>query len=246
MKKRITRRRKTTKSAGVSKKVKQYVKKLTKTPNRLMVRDEIVTERTVTVGQIYYMDSFMVYNNNTMGQYLALLKAQSVGVKVKYLIYSNSTTTPLVVRFLVLECLRGGDYSNYKQTIAGVNLSSQSDELFEQGVNSTNIDNDLAFSATGSAQNILARINKENYKVHRDFSINLGTSSSDRANFSQGSLWIPFKRVITYDAPAGADSDPINTKMIVLAIPIEVPQDQAVPPTQQIEISAVASWYFRA
>lgn len=241
MKKKIMRR-KTSKKTAVSKKVKQYVKRLTKTPNRAYQQDETVTEQAVTVGQMFFMDSFMRFQPNVP---IGNQKWQSSGLKIKYLIYSLSTTTPLACRFLVLECLRGGDYINYKQTTPGANISTQSSELFEIGINSGVVEQDVAFTTNGSARNILARINKDNYKVHRDFTVNLGTSASDRANFSQGTLWVPFKRMITYD---GYDTDnfPVNTKLILLAIPIEVPQDPAVPPTQQVEISAVASWYFRA
>jgi len=247
MKKKIMRR-KPAKKSGVSKKVKQYVKRLTKTPNRQYIMEETVVEKTVTVGQLYFMDAFMQYNSafNTAGYQ----KCQSSGLKVKYLIYSNSTTTPLAVRMLILESLRGGDYSDYKSTSPSANLSTAAPELFEEGLNSTssNFDTDIAFNTNGTARNILARINRDNYKVHRDFTINLGTSAADRANFSQGTLWIPFKRMVTFDSINGGatELDPVNTKLVFLAIPVEVPQDQGTPPTQQIEISAVASWYYRA
>lgn len=240
-------RRKPTKKSGVSKKVKQYVKKLTKTANRQYIMDQTVNERVVTCGQIFYMDEFMYYNSafNTQGYN----KCQSSGMKLKYLILNNSATTPIAVRCLVLECLRGGDYSDYKSTIVSTNLSSASTELYEQGLTTTssNWDSDLPFDANGSSRNVLARINRNAYKVHRDFTINLGTSASDRANFSQGTLWVPFKKIVKFDGIQGGltEQDPANTKLIFLAIPIEVPQD-VIPPTQQIEVSAVASWYYRA
>lgn len=245
MRKKIIRRKTPKKNTGVSKKVKQYVKRLTKTPNRPMVADELVVEKLVTVGQLYYSDAFMNYstipNRDTR-------RCQSSGVKIKYIVLSQSTTTPLLVRFLVLECLRGGDYSDYKSTIVSANLSSSAPELFEDGVNTGFLDIDIAFSTTSNASNMLRRINKENYKVHRDFTVNLGTSAADRANFSQGTLWVPFKRLVTYDTIDGGatELDPVNTKLVLLAIPHEVPQDPAVPPTQQVEISTCASWYFRA
>lgn len=237
-------RRKPAKKGGVSKKVKQYVKRLTKTPNRPYEQDSTVYEKVVTTGQMFFMDD--MFRNNTFFTD-NVLRAQSSGLKLKYLVYNNSATTGVCIRFLVLETLRGGDYSNYKQTSPSANISTQSDELFEQGGSGSNMDIDVAFTTNSSASNILLRINRDNYKVHRDFTLNLGTSSADRANFAQGTVWIPFKRLITYDNIAtGSNTDPVNTKLIVLGIPVEVPQDPATPPTQQVEISAVATWYFRA
>lgn len=240
-------RRRPVKKSGVSKKVKQYVKKLTKTANRQYTCTQNVNERLVTCGQIFYMDEFMNYTTafNTQG----ISRCQSSGMKIKYLVLNNSATTPIAVRCLILECLRGGDYDDYKSTIVSANLSSASNELFEQGYGAglSNFDNDLPFDANGTTRNILARINHNAYKVHRDFTINLGTSANDRANFSQGTLWVPFKKIVKYDGIQGGltETDPANTKLIFLAIPVEVPQD-VVPPTQQIEVSAVATWYFRA
>lgn len=246
MKKKIIRRKAPKKNTGVSKKVKEYVKRIAKTPGRPMVCDDIVAERTVTVGQMYFQDAFM---NATTNQ-IPLNDSRSLhssGLKIKYIVYSNSTTTPLLVRFLVLETLKGGGYSDYKATTPSANISTAATELFESGVDTGSaIGIDVAFNTSSNSSNMLRRINKNNYKVHRDFTLNLGTSAADRANFSQGTLWVPFKRIVKYDdSGSSSEIDPVNTKLVLLAIPHEVPQDPAVPPTQQVEISSCVSWYYR-
>lgn len=235
------KRRMTRKSGGVSKKVKQYVKAATRTPGRLIVKDQTVLEKLTSTAQIFYMDQFMNWSSNFYDK-LGVLKVQSLGLKLKYVIHNNSTTIPVVVRLLVLECLGGGDYTNYKSTIIDSNLASASTQLFERGIDGSNLDNDIAFAA-GSAGNIVRRINKEQYKVHRDLTLNLGTSPSDRANYTQGSIWIPFKRMITWNAPDSAILEPLNTKLVVLALPVEVPFDTS---DQLVEITANAAWFFRA
>nr|WPR18753.1 MAG: hypothetical protein [Crogonang virus 119] len=238
-------KRRAPKRAGVSKKIKDYVKSKTIVPQRSMIFDSIASERLVFCQQnMFFADNFFdqtasITNANN-------LKFQSQGLKIKYVIHNNSTTVPIICRFLVLETLRGGSETDYKASLLSANISGSSIKMFEEGTEFTNVNRDLDWPLTNN-NSLFTRINKEKYRVHRDFNINLGTSPADKSNFATKTLWVPFKRMIQYEStqPSGVQIFPISKRLIVLVLPVEAPADQAVPSTQNVDISMNVSWYYK-
>lgn len=242
-KKMTPRRRRTTK--GVPKKIKTYVKREVKKPRNLYYLDNEIIEAPVNAGEMLFEDrtfNHQTFISNTLGED----KVLSSGVKFQYYIYNTSTTTTMFARVLVLEILAGQGYTNYKATTAGSNIAATSTELFETGISSSTQTNnvDRATNAT-THRNMYYRINKEAYKVHKDFIVKLGTSTDDARDCVRGSLWIPFKRIVSYDRSGGGYAIK-NNNLIFCVIPGEAPLDPALPPNQDLECSVYTTWYFRA
>lgn len=240
-------KRNATKRGGVSKKIKDYVKSKTIVPQRKFINDSIASERLVFCQQnMFFADSFF-FQTASMGN-AGSLRFQSLGLKIKYIIHNNSTTVPIICRFLVLETLRGGGDNDYKATILSPNISGSSLNMFETGTESgTEVNRDFNWPLLSGNNNALfERINKEKYRVHRDFNVNLGTSPADKSNFATKTLWVPFKRVIQYeDSVFSGETQPISKRLVVLVLPVEAPADQAVPSTQNVDISMNVSWFYK-
>jgi len=125
-------KRNTTKRGGVSKKIKDYVKSKTIVSQRKFIADSIASERLVFCQQnMFFADSF--FNQTPSMGNAGSLRFQSLGLKIKYIIHNNSTTVPIICRFLVLETLRGGSDIDYKATILSPNISGSSLSMFEIG-----------------------------------------------------------------------------------------------------------------
>lgn len=216
----------------VSPAVKQYVKKVT---NGLVKRtsDELVTESSVNTLTLFYMDGFMTssrqWANRTPDQ-----KVYSRGLKIRYVLHSNSTTVPMSVRCMVIVNHRGqSEFGSYR---SGSNIFERADWN-----NSSVID--ANYSISGTTQDIVGRLNNEHYTALRDFTVTLGTSAGDAKNVRSGSLWIPYRKALSYDiASLTSFVFPERDNLAFIILPRESPNDPSTG--QTLEVTASATWYY--
>jgi len=216
----------------VSPAVKQYVKKVTNT-NVKRTSDEIVTESSVGTLSLFYMDRFqeasLQWKNRTSD-----MKVYSSGLKIRYLMHNNSTSTPLSVRVLVIVNHRGqSEFGSYR---SGTNI-------FERAQTSNTSAVDTNYSISGTTLDVCSRLNNEHYTALRDFVITLGTATGDGKNVRTGSLWVPYRKKLSYDLATDTSQPfPERDNLAFIVIPRESPNDASTG--QTLEVTANATWYY--
>lgn len=221
-----TMRRKST--PKVSKAVKSYVKKATDKKEVRAISDSYAVESSVGTLSIWYMDQFMLPFGGLPAH---VDKVKSFGLKVKYVLHSNSTDTPLTVRMLVLENYRGRCNTDYR---TGTKLF----EYFDHSTSPVNDNLDI----NGTTANLCWRINDDSYKVHYDKNIQLGISNDGSGGRNRhGTVWIPYKKILKYERSLSS-ALPEQSNLVVLFLPIETPNDTTTG--RFLEVTAVGSWYY--
>lgn len=215
------------KKPKVSKAIKTFVKKAVLKKGQNLANDVEVLESLVSTASVFFQDEHM---NTTgwIGIPAGLDRFMSFGVQFKYVLHNNSTSIPIICRCLVLINKRGqSDFGSYRS----------GSQLFEKKVGSSETNQ----SITGNLYDIVRRVENENYTVLRDFNINLGTATGDGKNTAHGKIWIPYKKMITYTDLG--NRFPVKDNVVLLFLPRESPNDQAIP--SQIEITSHATWFFK-
>jgi len=228
MKNKPTTTRRTKKTAGVSDKIKTYVKKAVAKKGENFIVDTKALETLTNTASLFFQDDFMA-SSSLSGIPQGYDKFASFGVMFKYVLHNNSDTIPKIVRLLVLVNKRGqSSFGGYRSG----NL------IFEDKLGSSE---GLA-SITGNLSDICSRIDPEHYTVLRDFTVNLGTSSQDGAKTKYGKIFVPWKKTVIYgDRPNS--SFPVKDNLVFLVMPREGPNDQGIP--SQIEVTSQATWWFK-
>lgn len=216
------RRRRTT--PKVSNAVKKYVSnKISKKALTRSVTDSWAVESSVGTLSIWFADDFMALPNVLS----RVERLYSYGLRVNYVLHSNSTDTPIMVRMLVIQNYMGRSNGDYKTGT----------ELFSTCLSGAQ---EQSQNINGTTANLVWRVDTDKYKVHYDKVIPLGISNdgSGGRNY-HGNVWIPYKRMLRYEQHATL---PTKDNLAVLFLPIETPNDTTTG--RFIEVTANCSWYF--